>query len=250
MRYLVLLLILLGATSCSSEKSEPGNFGQLALVNGKVYTVDNANPWAEAVVVQDNSIVYVGDSKGAASLIGDDTVVRDLGGKLLLPGFIEAHMHFYDGGRSASALVLTIDQTVDEWVAAIGQHAADNEHLPVIFGYGFIASAFGMDGPTRQLIDAVVPDKPVLILDEGWHTAWLNTAALEALNVTQDTPDPVPGFSYFKRDANGDATGYLLEDTAFIAERELNKVSEDVIVEGLVEVTHGRDMRVMSINVD
>ncbi|MCP4300419.1 MAG: amidohydrolase family protein, partial [Gammaproteobacteria bacterium] len=78
----------------------------------------------------------------------------------------------------------------------------------------------------------VVPDRPVIIMDEGFHAAWANTAALEALNTTQDTPDPVPGFSYYKRDANGDATGYLLEGTATMAMKQLNVITEDVVFEG------------------
>ena len=231
LRWLPLFLSLIGAISCSPDTS---NHGDLAFVNARAYTVDESAPWAESVVVKDDEIIYVGDASGADSFIGPDTDTRDLGGQLLLPGFVEAHMHFVDGGRSASALVLTIDQSIEEWVDAIARHAAEHEELPVIYGYGFIASAFGMEGPTRQLIDAVVPDKPVLIMDEGWHTAWVNTAALEAMNITQDTPDPVPGFSYFKRDANGDATGYLLEDAAFIAEHALNEVSEYAITDGLI----------------
>jgi len=70
-------------------------------------------------------------------------------------------------------------------------------------------------------------------MDEGNHGAWANTAALQTLNITQDTPDPVPGFSYYKRDGNGDATGYLLEDTAILARGELDLVTEDVVVEGV-----------------
>ena len=104
----------------------------------------------------------------------------------------------------------------------------------MLFGYGFIATAFGAVGPTRQLIDAVVPDRPVLIVDEGFHAAWANSAALEFLNVSRDTPDPAPGFSYYKRDENGDATGYLLEGTAIAAVDVFASKNEDAIVAGMV----------------
>ena len=235
LRRAVLLLLPTLLVACSNEATAPS--ADLAFVNARVYTVDESQPWAEAVVVRDDTIIYVGDDAGAAQYIGDDTEVRDLGGKLVLPGFVEAHMHFASSGTTATVLELNIEQSIDEWVAAIGEYAAANPDLPVVFGYGFIASAFGDAGPHRRLIDAVVPDRPVLIMDEGWHTAWLNSAALEALNVTQDTPDPIPGYAYYKRDENRDATGYLLEDVAGYAAETLYPATEDGVVEGLGFIT-------------
>ena len=122
--------------------------------------------------------------------------------------------------------------TVDEWIAAIEAFAAANPDAPLLFGYGFLATTFGPAGPTRQQIDAVVADRPVLLMDEGFHAAWANSRALQELNITQDTADPVPNFSYYKRDADGNATGYLLEETAGMAMSRLNVITSDVIVDG------------------
>jgi predicted amidohydrolase YtcJ len=230
-----LIAALLGAVACSPAPETAA--GDLALLNARVYTVDESRPWAEAVVIRDDRIIYVGDATGAAKHTGPETVVRDVGGKLVLPGFVEAHMHFASSGSTAGVLELNIEQSIDEWITAIDDYAAANPGIPVVFGYGFIASAFGDAGPHRSLIDAVVPDRPVIIMDEGWHTAWLNSAALEALNVTQDTQDLVPGYAYYKRDENGDATGYLLEDVASRAAEILYPVSEDLVVEGLGMMT-------------
>lgn len=235
MRSAVLVAALLSAVACSPSTEGPA--GDLAFVNARVYTVDDSRPWAGAVVVRDDSIIYVGDEAAAAQHIGSDTIVRDVGGRLLLPGFVEAHMHFVSSGSIANVLELNIEQSIDEWIAAIDDYASANPTLPVVFGYGFIASAFGDAGPHRRLIDAVVPDRPVVIMDEGWHTAWLNSAALEALNVTEDTRDPVPGYAYYKRDENGDATGYLLEDVAAHAADVLFPVTEDRVVDGLGVMT-------------
>ena len=226
------LFLVLGLAACSSPREDSSDFGDIAFINANAYTVDAANPVAAAVVVRGDSIVYVGDTAGADALIGDSTEVRDLGGRLLLPGFIDTHVHPISGGGYATALALDTWGTVDDWVAAIADYAAANPDKDLLFGYGFLASTFGPTGPTRQLIDAVVPDKPVLIMDEGFHGAWANSAALEALNITQDTPDPVPGYSYYKRDEHGDATGYLLEGTAGMAMEALNVISEDVVYEG------------------
>jgi predicted amidohydrolase YtcJ len=205
-------------------------------VNGAVYTLAEDRPWAEAVAVDDGRIVYVGDDDGALAFEGDETVVHDLRGRMLLPGFIDTHMHPVSGGAFAKALSLNTFGTVDEWIAAVEQYAKEHPDARIIFGYGFLASTFGPTGPTRQMLDAVVADRPVLIMDEGFHGAWANTRTLELLNITRDTPDPVPGFSYYKRDANGDATGYLLEGTAGKAMRDLDVITEDVIVEGTAHI--------------
>lgn len=236
MRSPLLLSLFAALVACSVSDDDIPESGDLAFVDARVYTVDETNPWAEAVVVRGNSIIYVGDADGASELIGAATEVRDLDGKLMLPGFIEAHMHVMEAGRSATMLELNIEQSVEEWTGAVETYAARHPELPNIIGYGFIASAFGQEGPRRELLDAVVQDRPVFLMDEGWHTAWANTAALDALGVTRDTPDPVPGFSYYKRDANGDATGYLLEDVAQSAFLALSPLNEDLLVAGLETV--------------
>lgn len=228
----VTLLTALLATACSEEKEDTAAYGDLAFLNARVYTLDEQMPWAEAVVVRDDTIVYVGNGPGATGLIGDTTRVMDLGGQLLLPGFIDAHAHPVAGGAYATALSLDTWGTVDDWVEAIAEYAEANQDAELLFGYGFLATTFGPVGPTRQLIDAVEPDRPVLIMDEGFHAAWANTAALRALNITQDTADPVPGYSYYKRDANGDATGYLLEGTAGMAMDALDAITVESVVTG------------------
>lgn len=236
----VLRLLLLLAVAGCARAPEPGV--DLLFLNARAWTLDEARPWAEAVAVEGDRIVYVGDADGARELAGAATAVHDLDGQMLLPGFIDTHMHPFAGGAYAKALSLDTWGDIDGWVAAIRDYAAANPEAPLIFGYGFLASTFGPQGPTRQLIDAVVDDRPVLIRDEGFHGAWANTRALEALNITQDTPDPVPGFSYYKRDENGDATGYLLEGTADMAMDSLNAITEDVVVDGtayVIEVLNG-----------
>lgn len=218
--------------SACGERAAKENVADFVFTNAKVYTVDDARPWAEAVAVKDNEIIYVGDAAGAEALVGAATSRLDLQGQLLLPGLIDSHVHPVTGGAYATALSLDTFGTIDDWLRAIADHAAENADAPVLFGYGFLATTFGPVGPTHQLIDEIVPDRPVLIMDEGFHGAWANTTALKALNITQDTPDPVPGFSYYKRDANGDATGYLLEGTAGMAMEQLDVITEDIVAEG------------------
>lgn len=223
---LVLGMTLAGCTQ------ESGDAASMVFVNGGVYTLDDERPWVEAVAISGDRIMYVGSNDGVQKYIADDTEIVDLQGNMLLPGFIDTHMHPVTGGAYATALSLDTAGKVEDWVAAIDDHARRNPDAKLVFGYGFLASTFGPEGPTRQRIDAVVPDRPVLIMDEGFHAAWANTRALERLNITEDTPDPVPGFSYYKRDADGKATGYLLEGTAGMAMEGLNAITEDTVVEG------------------
>lgn len=225
-----LLSVLLLAACGSGQQADTGV--DRVFLNGAIYTLDESQPWAEAVAVVGNEIVYVGDTEGALALAGDTTVKHDLAGKMLLPGLIDTHMHPISGGAYAKALSLETAGTVDGWIEAIAEYAEANPDAPLIFGYGWLSTTFGPEGPQRQMIDAIESDRPVLIMDEGFHGAWANTRALEELNITQDTADPVPGFSYYKRDRNGDATGYLLEGTAGMAMQALNVITEDVVVEG------------------
>ena len=230
--FFITVLAVILSSSCSSDGDRAADVADLALVNANVQTMNADGPRADAVIIKNDKIAYVGDAAGAAPFIGDSTDVRDLGGQLVLPGFIDTHAHPIAGCCYATALSLDTFGTVEQWVADIAEYAAANEDAPLLFGYGFLATTFGPVGPTRQLIDTAVPDKPVLIMDEGFHAAWANTAALNELNITQDTSDPVPGYSYYKRDENGDATGYLLEGTASLAMDALNVITEDVTVEG------------------
>ncbi|MBT5219316.1 MAG: amidohydrolase [Woeseia sp.] len=224
-----LLLVCSYLVACS-ESPAPGV--DRVFVGGTIYTLNESQPWVEALAVDGDEIVYVGDVEGALALSGSKTVQHDLDGKMLLPGFIDTHMHPIGGGAYAKALSLETAGSVEEWIADIEAYANQNTDTPLIFGYGWLSTTFGPEGPQRQMIDSVVGDRPVLIMDEGFHGAWANSRALEELNITQDTADPTPGFSYYKRDENGDATGYLLEGTAGMAMGALNVITEDVVVEG------------------
>ncbi len=200
--------------------------------NAKVYTLNDSAPWAEAVATRGDEIIFVGSDHDALALAGDDTVVTDLQGQMLLPGFIDSHAHPVAGGAYALALALDTYAGPEDWVQAIAAYADANKDLPILFGYGFLASAFDDNGPTKAMIDAVVGDRPVLIMDEGFHGAWANSQLLSKLGITRDTVDPVPGFSYYKRDNEGNPTGYLLEATASKAMADLNIITEASVTRG------------------
>lgn len=233
LRLASILPILTMLIACSPA---PDTSADLILTNGVVYTVNDGQPWAEAVAVRHGEIVYVGDSAGVEQWAGENTQRIDLGGKFMLPGFVDSHMHLIEGAGFFNALSLDTYGTVEDWLVAIDEYSRANPELPIIFGYGFLATAFGPEGPHKAMLDRIEADRPILIIDEGFHGAWANSKSLELMNITRDTVDPDPGFSYYKRDTSGEATGYLLEGTSYLAMDTLGAVSEDVVIKGAGDI--------------
>ncbi|MFD6198834.1 amidohydrolase [Mycobacteriaceae bacterium NPDC060252] len=182
--------------------------------NGRVYTVAGHQQWAEAVAVKGNTITYVGDEAGAMAMAGPSTRVVDLAGKLLMPGFVEGHIHPFFGAFLSSGVNLQVS-TKEEALAAIATYAKENPDGP-IRGFGWRVDMFGPEGPTRQELDSVLPDRPAFFFAVDAHSMWANSKALQVAGVHRDTPDPVPGFSYYAKDSNGDPTGFILEISAML----------------------------------
>jgi predicted amidohydrolase YtcJ len=229
----LLLGFFIGLAGCQSEAVPSAD---LILYNAKVYTVDEEKPWAEAVAIKDGQIVYVGNNKDVQIWVDSNTVQQNLDGKMLLPGFIDSHAHLIMGGAYVRSLSLDTYATPELWLAQIKQFAEDNPDAPQLLGYGFLASAFGPQGPTAKMLDSVVSDRPIFIWDEGFHGGWINTKAMQLLNLTKDTVDPTPGFSYYKRDNEGNPSGYLLEVTASMAVADLNLITSESIALGAGDI--------------
>jgi predicted amidohydrolase YtcJ len=183
--------------------------------NGRIYTVSSTQPWAQAVAVTGNTITYVGDEAGAKALEGPDTHVVDLKGNLLLPGFVEGHIHPFLGSFLSSGVDLQVP-TGEDALAAIAAYAKEHPDGPVR-GFGWRVDMFGPEGPTRGELDRVLPDRPGFFFAIDGHSMWANSKALEKAGVGRDTPDPIPGFSYYVRDVHGEPTGYVLEVDAVLS---------------------------------
>jgi len=191
----------------TGSKVAPADF---VFTNGKVYTVDKENSWAEAVAVRGSEIVYVGDNAGAEALAGEATEKIDLTGKLMLPGFVEGHFHTTTQGIILHGPDLQTD-SMDELLAKLKKYADANPDLKFINGWGVRPNLYGPGEPTAAMLDAIVPDRPVYLWQVDGHSAWINTKAMEMAGLNKDTPDTVPGASYFVRDKNGNPTGYIVE---------------------------------------
>lgn len=202
-------------TAGTATAEATGEIADRVFVNARVYTLDDSLPWAEAVAVRGDQIVYVGTSAGASDLVGDETSVTDLDGRLVLPGFIETHIHIGDGLAQVGALQLDPGMSKGEALRAVEEYADRHPGQALIYGSGFLAPAFGELGPTAADLDALVPDRDVFIFDEGLHSAWVNSRVLRKLGIDGDTADPKPGSHYYQRYDNGDPTGWLVEKGAF-----------------------------------
>ncbi|MFF3908061.1 amidohydrolase [Streptomyces sp. NPDC001848] len=178
----------------------------LLFTGGPVLTPDG--PVTTSVAVVRDRIAAVGDP-AARELTGPGTEVVDLAGRLLLPGFQDAHIHPVPAGLEMAQCDLTGTKTAEETVAAVRAYAEAHPDREWITGGGWSMEAFEGGAPTRELLDAVVPDRPVYLPNRDHHGAWVNSRALERAGVTRDTPDPADG--RFERDASGEPTGMLQE---------------------------------------
>ncbi len=207
-------MVVLAGTACTGSGAPDVAAADFVLRNGYVYTVDAAQTVAEAVAVRGNEIVYVGDNAGAADFVGSGTEEIDLGGRLLLPGFVESHIHAAVGGATTSGIILETTDSLDGVLRKVEEYAAANPDKETIFGASYLASLFGAEGPNKALLDEIVPDRPVYLMDHTLHSVWVNSRALEIAGITRDTPDP-PGGEYV-RDASGEPTGAIRGGPAHI----------------------------------
>ncbi|MER6489747.1 MULTISPECIES: amidohydrolase [Streptomyces] len=180
----------------------------LVLTGGPVHTVDPARSRATSVAVRDGRIVAVGHDE-VRELIGPRTEVVDLKGKLLLPGFQDAHVHPQGAGLELGLCHLA--DTVDpaEYLRRIREYADRNPDVEWITGGGWSLEAFPGGAPTAEALDAIVPDRPVFLPNRDHHGAWVNSRALERAGIDARTPDPADG--RIERDADGNPTGMLQE---------------------------------------
>ena len=186
----------------------------LILKGGTVYSMDAQGNRHSAIALAGNAILAVGNDSDVALFQTDATKVIDLAGRIVFPGFIDTHIHTMDTLPLLNGVMLSPGQSAEEVLEAIAEHARLYPDQNPVLGSGFLARAFGIDGPTAAQLDAIVPDRPALIIDEGGHTAWANSLALAAANITAETPDPVPGAHFFQRDMLGNPTGWLVEGAA------------------------------------
>jgi predicted amidohydrolase YtcJ len=181
----------------------------LIVINGQVYTGDS-DELAEAVAVRGNTIIRVGTNREIQRLRRAQTTVIDAAGGAVLPGFNDAHAHLVSGGLSLDQVKLDDARTVDEIKDTIRVWAEAHPERQWITGRGWYYQPFNGAMPTRQMLDALVPDRPAYLVAYDGHTGWANTAALKAAGITRATRNPAGGI-IIKDPRTGEPTGALKE---------------------------------------
>jgi hypothetical protein len=182
----------------------------LVLTGGRVWTAETTPAWADAVAIRDGRIVYVGGEKGALNFQGPKTQRLELGGRLVLPGFNDSHIHLVEGVLSLDEVDLIEDQSVDAIQARLKAFAAVDPSSPWVRGRGWLYGSFPGGLPTKEQLDAVVSDRPAYMECYDGHSGWANSKALALAGITKDTKDPENGV--IVRDAKtGEPTGALKE---------------------------------------
>jgi predicted amidohydrolase YtcJ len=206
---LLLIFVIAGCGAAGTPQPAGGPVISLALVNGRVWTGNPSQPEAEAVAISGDRIVAVGGTADIRSRAGGAEVI-DLGGRFVVPGFVDAHIHFLDGGFRLASVQLRDAATREEFVARIKAFAATVPPGTWITGGDWDHTLWGGELPRRDWIDAVTPNHPVWVNRLDGHMALANSAALRAVGVTREVADVAGG--EVVRDARRELTGVLKDN--------------------------------------
>ena len=198
----------------------------LALINGRIWTGDATRPWAEAVASRGERLIAVGANADIQNLVTNGTRVIDLQGKLALPGFIDDHTHFINGGFQLLSVDLRDASTQQEFARRIGEQARKLGPNRWIMGGNWDHERWpGAPLPTRELIDAVTSRNPVFVSRLDGHMGLANSVALRLAGVTRETPDPLGGT--IVRDAKtGEPTGVMKDGAQGLIEAVMPKPTD------------------------
>lgn len=214
-RKLFNIIALLSLIACQSSLNKPIEASaNLVLTNGKVYTMNADQKWAQAIAINNGKILSIGSNKDIEKYIKKATKVVDLKQKMVLPSFQDIHVHPMHGGLAYTGCVLFDLKTLDEVLAKIEHCVKENPNADFIRGSGWNWGQFVRKGaPNKQLLDVIDSKRPLVFGDSDGHTLWTNSAGLKLAKVTRDTPNPEGG-EIGRDEISGEPTGTLLEGPA------------------------------------
>ena len=212
-----------------------GNSADVVYTNGRIYTVNEAQPWAEAVAIKDGTFLVVGSNADVESVTGEGTEVVDLGGRMAMPGLIDVHQHVLSVAQDRANLTIEDPTDVDAMLEQIRKYAAANPDLTFIRGGAWNLGVFPSNSPRRELLDEIVPDRPVYLLSQTGHSAWANSKALEMAGISRETPQT----SQIVFDADpdtGEPSGTVREFAMSMVEKILSPTPTEPYASGLESV--------------
>ena len=215
------LLAALTLTGCGRTPVTPAD---LIILNAHIFLADSAGSFAEAIAVRGNQIMAVGTRREIEALRGPATREVDAGGAAVTPGFNDAHVHFVEGSLSLDLVNLLDAESLTQVQARIRNFAAVHPDASWVLGLGWLYGSFPGGLPTRQQLDALVPDRPAAIDCYDGHTKWVNSKALALAGITRTTPNPPDGI-IVRDPTTGEATGVLKEGAQSLVEKVIPQPS-------------------------
>lgn len=205
-------------------------------LNGKIYTSNDQQPWASAVAIKDGEFLEVGSDDLISSLVGESTKVIDLRGAFAMPGILDLHSHpFITPWYGSMNLKIQNPRDPEKIVQEVEAYAKANPDRTWILGGQYGSGVFPDDAPHKSLLDQVVPDRPVVILDQTGHTSWLNSKALEMAGITKDSPSNNL-FVILKDPETGEPTGTIRELSLQLVERVIPQASAEQYAKPIQQV--------------
>lgn len=213
-RRLAVLVVAICSAHLVAADNQKHPTADTVIVNARVYTVNVKQPWAEAIAIRKDRILAVGSEHDIAAYHGSATKTIDAGGRLVLPGFADCHIHFLDGSLSLMQVNLEDAKTVEDIQQRVKTYAAAHPDQPWVLGRGWAYTVFKPSGlPDKKYLDEVVPDRPVYLEGFDGHTWWANSKALQVAGITRTTPNP-PSGTIVRDEKTGEPTGAIKEDAA------------------------------------
>lgn len=197
------------------------------LFNANIHTFDSSNPHAHAILIAGGRIIAVGEKPQLELIAHGNVEKKDIKGKTILPGLTDAHIHIQHYALGLSKVDCET-KAKEECLRRVGERAKNTKKGEWVLGHGWQQNDWDGNFPTAEELDAISPNNPVYLTAKSLHAAWANTSAMKLANITNDTPDPKDGA--IQRDANGHATGILLETA-------MGLVSAAVPASSIVEIS-------------
>src|SRR5258706_14061992 len=219
------LLLVLCVASFTRGQGRIVEAADIIVVHGRVYTEDPKQPWAQAVAIYRGKIVAVGTDPEIERRRGMGTRVINAGGKLVLPGFVDCHIHFIDGAFSLGRVNLEGAKDPSDIQKRLREYAAGHPGDDWILGRGWNYAMFGPEAlPHKKYLDEIFPNRPVFLEGYDGHTYWANSKALAMAGVTGETQNP-PNGTIVRDSKTGEATGALKESAQNLVSKIVPKPS-------------------------
>ena len=246
------IVVLKPPQASEGSPAEPGVAGaqgfsaeaDLLLMNGRVYTVNPEQPWAEAVAVRDGSIVFVGSDEEAERFLGEGTEVIDLGGRMAMPGIHDSHLHLLEAFHAAWTCSLPPDIPPEAYIPMLQQCAPRQVGTDWVIGYGYSIEAMirhirSGGRPPVEILDEAIPDSPAVMLGQFSHSVWANSLALAEAGFDVNAEDPPGGVilrDSVTEEPNGlllDSAGEIMMDLAFGRNQVMDVLNYQAVLRGL-----------------